>query len=98
MVLFQFIRKRQLNQATQSNKTIRKYDLREIMIVLSYHVNKVFSIRFYFMIISGDVWRAQYRGSLGISRVGGICKSEIDDFDKFSLFSLLHAFLWKYFN
>ena len=48
--------KRQLNLATQSNKTIRKYDLREIMILLSHHVNKVSSICFYFMIISGEVW------------------------------------------
>ena len=50
------------------------------------------------MIISGDVWRAQYRGSLGISRVGGICQSEVNDFDEFSPFSLLPTFLWKYFN
>ena len=48
--------KRQLNLATQSNETIRKHDLREIMILLSHHVNKVSSICFYFMIISGEVW------------------------------------------
>ena len=47
--------KRQLNLATQSNEMIRKYDLREIMILLSHHVNKVSSISFYFMIISGEV-------------------------------------------